>query len=73
MAKDNCLICGRLSEEIFCENCSEQGWEKHRAIKKFLEDYPGSTVIEVCREISVSVGFIKGLVKEGYLNLNLPK
>lgn len=73
MEKTTCLMCGCLSEQIFCTSCSEEGWNKYRQIQSFLSDYPGITTIEVCRELSVSLNFIKGLVSAGYLNLNLPK
>ncbi len=72
MSKESCLICGRLTEQVFCPGCATEGWARYQAIETFLNKYPGVTVIEVCRELSVSLGFIKGLVARGYLNLNLP-
>lgn len=73
MERTFCLMCGCLSDQIFCPACSEEGQTKYRQIQAFLSDYPGVTIIEVCRELSVSLNFIKGLVSAGYLNLNLPK
>jgi len=73
MGKSSCLICGRLSEQIFCADCSEKGWSKTHSIQKFLRDYPGLTTIEVCRELGISLGFIRGLVSAGYVNLDIPK
>lgn len=73
MEKGSCLMCGCISEQLFCASCSDEGWERYRQIQSFLSDYPGITTIEICRELSVSLSFIKGLVSAGYLNLNLPK
>ena len=73
MEKLSCLLCGRLSDEIFCKDCHDKGWDQYHVIQTFLKDYPGITTIEVCRELSVSLAFIKGLVFAGYLNLHIPK
>lgn len=70
--KGSCLICGCLAEHLFCENCSVEGQKKHKAIETFLAEFPGATVIEVCREVQVPLPFIKGLINLGYLNTSLP-
>ncbi len=72
MEKTSCLLCGCLTDQLFCPGCSDKGWEQVRAIQTFLDNYPGLATIELCRELSVSLGFIKGLISAGYLNLELP-
>lgn len=72
MGKASCLICGRLTDQVFCADCHDEGWELTHSIQSFLRNYPGVATIEVCRELSVSLGFIKGLVEAGYLTLAIP-
>ena len=71
--KEACLICARLTEQTFCPECSEKGWAMYEAIEAFLRKYPGVATIEVCREVSVPLDFVRGLVSKGYLNLDIPK
>ncbi|PKM83413.1 MAG: hypothetical protein CVU89_01320 [Firmicutes bacterium HGW-Firmicutes-14] len=66
--RETCLLCGVLTDQLFCSNCSDKGWGQYRELQTFLQEHPGATIIEVCRETSLPFSFVKGLIEGGYLN-----
>ena len=64
----NCKGCGRLfnvmNNSRLCQACIAQLEEKFQQVKKYLEDFPNSSIDRVSEDNDVSVKQIKQWVRE---------
>lgn len=69
----NCRRCGKIFNYIggapICHDCRRQDDEEFKKVKEYLYDHPRASIIEVSKELEISVQKIKGYLKEGRLEI----
>lgn len=69
----NCRRCNRvfnyLSGPPICQECKRQDEVNFKRVKEYLYDNPGASIIEVSKELEISVQQIKMYLKEGRLEI----
>jgi hypothetical protein len=72
MDNDHCLICGHHTVAgIFCHLCMEEGTERVQAIQDYITKSSGVSTITVHRKFRFPLSFIKGLIENGILKLDI--
>lgn len=66
----NCKRCGTVFPYQgipICNSCKRQDEEDFLRVKKFLEEHPNTTLLELSNELEISVEKVKKFLKEGRL------
>lgn len=71
----NCELCNKVfahPNRSLCEDCYRSTQKKFDAVKEYLHENPGASVVEVAEATEVEVEIIYEYIKEGRLNI-IPK
>ncbi len=67
----NCRKCGRVFNyvmgPVMCPRCREALEEKFQEVKKYVQDHPGSDIMEVSEECDVDPSQIRQWIREDRL------
>lgn len=70
----NCRGCGtlfrRMTNDRLCPQCVKKLEEKYTEVRKYISDNPGVSIMQVSREMDISVDQIKAWIREDRLQLN---
>lgn len=73
----NCRKCGKLFQRtgigLICQDCEKALEEKYQEVKEYLREHNAATVVEVSKEMDVSVEQIKKWVRQERLYFNDPE
>ncbi|WP_040952897.1 hypothetical protein [Gorillibacterium massiliense] len=66
MDLSNCKSCGRLmlQSKKYCEKCQNEKDEVYRSVRTFLSNHPGSTLLDVHRELGIAISELLEYVRE---------
>ncbi|WP_281884430.1 hypothetical protein [Paenibacillus sp. YYML68] len=62
----NCGGCGKLQlgrTQVLCQDCLRSHMELGRRIRDFMSSHPRATVIDICREMGVSLQVVNEYTK----------
>ncbi len=69
----NCRRCGKIYNHIggspICQECRQADEVDFKRVKEYLYENPGASIVQVSKELEISVLRIKGYLKEGRLEI----
>lgn len=69
----NCKRCGKIYNYIggvpLCHDCKKQDEDDFKRVKNYLYDNPMASIVDVSRELEISVQRIKNYLKQGRLEI----
>ena len=66
----NCIICGRVSNQPFCQGCMGKAKQYYDIITNFIKTNPNATVMQIYNSTSVPFSVIKGILEIGWMEPN---
>ncbi len=63
----NCIICGRVSDQPFCQGCMDKAKQYYDTISAFIKANPNATVMEIYNSTSVPLSVIRGIIQIGWM------
>lgn len=69
--KQNCVLCGRITNNSFCSDCISKAREYSNSIRDYISANPGTSILDIYTATSIPFAVIKGLLEMGWLELNL--
>lgn len=67
----NCKRCGKMhyGREPICKECQQKEEDMFQEVRKYLKEFPGSTMAEVSNETGVSIKKIEKYLRDGRLEV----
>jgi hypothetical protein len=65
-----CPVCGHSLEykglgEYFCSNCNENVYDDYGKVRKFVEEYPAASLVQIEEATGVDKNKIRDMVRDG--------
>lgn len=67
--KQNCIMCGRVSGAVICDECISKAREYYDSLLAYITENPKSTMIEVYGNTMIPFKMIKAFLELGWINL----
>lgn len=68
MGLRNCKVCNALFVSVTMDLCSHCMEEAYFKAKKYLEQHPRATVLELVRDTELSLMTVNNMLRDGMLN-----